>query len=125
MKYVILNCLLLLLISCPPLSDVAESYYDPQKAGAEIVASYDLSSILDYGENIDNNIHISEFNNKFYFIYNRTIYVIDKYNIQKEVEISINENIYYPNINQDYYGTYQNIDLAVFKNKILFSYYFL
>jgi len=97
--------------------------YDPQKAGAKIIASYDLTNIIGYTYKVsDYTVHFSEYENKLYFIHNKKIHIVDKENMLKIREISFDIKTYYPDIDPDY-NYYYNLDLAISNNKILFSYY--
>lgn len=112
----------IIFFNCYP-SDPAPIFreYDPKKAGAEILESYDLSDIYVTNTN-DFYIHFSEFGGKYYFVHNYKIYIFDKNSMIKEREINLDIRNFYPefsSLNKDYY---YNTDIAVNKDKILFSY---
>lgn len=91
--------------------------YDPIKAGAEIIESYDLSDIYinDYYT-----YRFTEYNDKFYIIHNSRIYVYDKKVIIKEKEIIIDiKDVLTDKFNFDY--KIGNTKISIYNNKILFS----
>jgi hypothetical protein len=64
--------------------------YDPEKAGAEIVASYDISDfvpILPWKEQLD--VDISATSDSFYFQYRNVIHIVDRESMKKTGEIPI------------------------------------
>ena len=87
--------------------------YDPEKAGAEIIESYDLSEFIkgDY-------VHFCVNKDLFYIAYENKIYIFDKENFNYKRTITYN-------INSLYSGNYkiQSVDITIVKDKILSSFY--
>lgn len=122
MRLFIIPFTILLFVSCAPEgTPVKIKPYDPLKAGVEIIASYDLDKILYYTNVIDYSIHFSLHNEKFYIINNEKIIILNKSNLIKVDEISFSLKSLYWNLDTSYSN--HNLDLAVFNNKILFTYY--
>jgi len=118
---IITFCFLFLLINCPPLVEPKPQLksYDSIKAGAEIIESYDIGSIIEYDSSIrDINIHFSEYKNNYYVIHNEKIFILDKKNLRKIKEIHLNLSSIYNNLKM-----FSNRGIVTFDNKILFSYY--
>ncbi len=64
--------------------------YDPEKAGAEIIASYDISDfvpVLPWREQLD--VDISATSDSFYFQYGNVIHIVDRESMKKTGEIPI------------------------------------
>ena len=125
-KYILLYCIMISLIyNCvPEPEDIPPTLkpYNSEKAGAEIVKSYDLSSIYNPNQ-IDSYLHFSEYNNKFYIIHNEMIHIFDKNTMIKENnEIIFDITYFYPGFSEYNEDCYYNYDIAVNDNKILFSY---
>ena len=112
------------IISCNPEPEDSPPTikpYDPDKAGAEIIESYDLSAIYVFKQ-MDYYLHLSEYNNKFYIIHDEKIHIYNKNTMVKEETITFDIKDIYPDFNTFYKDYYYNEDIAVFNNKILFSY---
>jgi len=109
--------------------------YNPQKAGAEIVESFDLGKIINYTikesdspyPDESQRIQISEFENDFYVIFNKKIFIIDKETMTKKREIPLDLKIDYgkePFLSNKNLHFISNRDILVHDNIILFIYYF-
>lgn len=87
--------------------------YDPEKAGAEIIESYDLSEFI---KGYD--VHFCANENLFYIAHKNKIFIFDKENLTYQKTIT--NNIY-----SLYSGNYEirSFDITVIKDKILSSVY--
>jgi hypothetical protein len=79
--------------------------YDPVKAGASIVESFDITGKIIFDDKYSTNYDIAEYNNTLYIQSNLVLYIFDKDNFSKIDEIKIN--------NADEYFTYNNSGLAI------------
>jgi hypothetical protein len=81
-----------------PSKETGLKPYDPEKAGAVIVESFDITDKIAYLEThwIENdytmktNYNLAEYNGCIYIMIKRTLYVFDKSSMQKQREIEIN-----------------------------------
>lgn len=131
-KYLLLSLLLALFFFCfnckrkimSTNTKGPESYpYDPVKAGAEIVGSYDLTDLLDPYLNsykINHRIQFTIYNNNFFFVKKFKIFVLCYDTLREIKELNVNlKSIYHYHFSEHHTITE---DIAVFKNKILLSY---
>lgn len=122
MKDIISILLTLLSLACyPEVTTPIFKQYDANKVGAEILASYDLSDIYSPAS-IDNKLHFTQYNNKFYIVHNEKIFIFDKYSIQKIADISYSITNLYPEFSSYLNDRFYNEDISVCYNIILFSY---
>jgi hypothetical protein len=97
--------------------------YDPEKAGAVIVNSFDITDKIEFLETevsegynhifytMKESYDLAEYNNSIYIKIKKTLYVFDKLSMQKQREVTINlpkEYDFLPNPNSKYYFSSNN-----------------
>lgn len=93
--------------------------YDPIKAGAEIVVSYDLTDAFIYYYNCF--YHLDEYLNKFYILHNEKLAIYDKNSMIKNNEIFFDKMLFCPEYD-DKSDFFYSSGLSVFNNKIFLSF---
>jgi len=80
-----------------PLEDNELKPYNPEKAGVVIVESFDITDKIAFLEThwlgrakVKTMYNLAEYNNYIYIRIRKTLYVFDKYSMQKQREIEIN-----------------------------------